>query len=310
MADRDIAVRNTLGFVTAHLATAPGRRILEVGCGRGDVALGLGQADYDVVAVDSSAECVESAAAKGVDARQARWPEFHESGFDAVLFTRSLHHMHELAGALDKAVEVLNPSGLLIVEDFDYAGATPSHANWIAHIARLVEAAGSRFAEGSLCRLMLESGGDLEVWRQQHDHDLHDAETMRDEIDRRLELRESADAPYLYRYFVEGLETEDIVGILESVLELECAMGELNGLVDRAAFRGAVLACRVGVQHCINDDGTSHLDSLHERSRRSHCRGDQRCVLPLQVLAVEARVQHEGIAPAGRHDQPLRCRTL
>lgn len=150
------------------------------------------------------------------------------SGFDAVLFTRSLHHVHELDLGLDKVVDVLNPSGLLIVEDFSYTGATPSHAQWIASIARLVQATGQRFVEGSLCQLMLDSGGNLDVWRRQHDHDLHDAKTMSDEIRRRLRMLESANALYLYRYFVEALEAEDTAGILESVLELESGMGELD----------------------------------------------------------------------------------
>jgi 2-polyprenyl-3-methyl-5-hydroxy-6-metoxy-1,4-benzoquinol methylase len=49
-----IGFRSTARFVLDHLP-APPSRVLEVGCGSGELALHLAAADYEVVAIDPEA---------------------------------------------------------------------------------------------------------------------------------------------------------------------------------------------------------------------------------------------------------------
>jgi SAM-dependent methyltransferase len=83
------------------------RRILEVGCGTGELAARLSKDAYSVVAIDSDRDSVAAAQRLGVNARVATWPDFDEGHFDAVLFTRSLHHIHPLDESVRHAADSL-----------------------------------------------------------------------------------------------------------------------------------------------------------------------------------------------------------
>jgi len=73
------------------------RRILEVGCGTGELAACLSNDGYAIIAIDSEPDWIAAAQQLGVDAHVATWPDFHKGRFDdAILFTRSLHHIHPL----------------------------------------------------------------------------------------------------------------------------------------------------------------------------------------------------------------------
>ena len=90
----DIPTNETVAFVTPHLR--PGCRILEVGAGRGEVARRLRAAGHSVTAIDSSADAVRAAADDGIEVTHADFMEFQADPFDAVVFTRSLHHLNPL----------------------------------------------------------------------------------------------------------------------------------------------------------------------------------------------------------------------
>jgi SAM-dependent methyltransferase len=92
------------------------RRILEVGCGTGGLAARLSNDGYSVVAVDCDSDSVAAARRLHVDARIATWPNFGDGQFDAILFTRSLHHIHPLAESIKHAAGSLVAGGLIIVE--------------------------------------------------------------------------------------------------------------------------------------------------------------------------------------------------
>src|SRR2546421_485475 len=114
-----VALHGTLDFVQQHLPQAPGR-LLEVGCGSGELSALLQKAGHHVIALDSDAAMIEQARQLGIDARVAVWPDFEEARFDAILFTRSLHHITDLPGAVSQAHRLLAPGGTLLVEDFAY----------------------------------------------------------------------------------------------------------------------------------------------------------------------------------------------
>jgi SAM-dependent methyltransferase len=124
MRTSDLPTAQTLAFVRAH-APPPPARVREVGCGDGALASRLQGVGYRVVAVDSSEAAVAAAVRRGLDARAARWPDFEESSFDLVLFTRSLHHIHPLDGAVARARHLLARAGRVLVEDFAFNEVAP-----------------------------------------------------------------------------------------------------------------------------------------------------------------------------------------
>ena len=108
-------------FVLSQLPSAPGR-VLEVGCGSGDLALAMADAGYDIVAIDPGAP-------EGGIFRRTTIEAFVEPGpFDAVVASLSLHHVHDLPGALDKLVRLLR--GPLVVNEFAWERLEPMTREW------------------------------------------------------------------------------------------------------------------------------------------------------------------------------------
>jgi SAM-dependent methyltransferase len=91
----------------AVLAAQP-RRVLEVGCGRGEFAERLGAAGIAVVAVDQSAHMVELTRARGVEARIADVEvlPFADDEFDLVVANFMLYHVADVDGALSELARV------------------------------------------------------------------------------------------------------------------------------------------------------------------------------------------------------------
>jgi SAM-dependent methyltransferase len=102
--------------VAAAAAAAP-RRILEVGCGWGELAEWLArETRAEVVATDLSPRMVELARERGVDARIAdvRALPFDDGSFDAAVAAWMLYHVPELDDAVAELERVLRPGGTLI----------------------------------------------------------------------------------------------------------------------------------------------------------------------------------------------------
>jgi SAM-dependent methyltransferase len=170
--------RYTYDFVERFLP-AECRRILEVGCGRGELAASLSNIGYSVVAIDSDPESVAAARSLGVDAHVAIWPDC----FDAVLFTRSLHHIHPLDESIRRAANSLAHEGCVIVEDFAYESVDEKTLRWFTSALRLLEATGSLDANNGFLEKVLSKTETLKAWRQNHENELHTAT----EIDAQLE---------------------------------------------------------------------------------------------------------------------------
>lgn len=142
-------------FVLAELP-APPARVLEVGCGEGDLARALVAAGYDVLAIDPEAP-------EGRLFQRTTIEKLDDPGpFTAVVASRSLHHVHQLEAALDKVVSLLAPSGRIVIDDFAWerldetsaAAVGIDHAAWreehsgLHTSAAMLEALTRRFPDG------------------------------------------------------------------------------------------------------------------------------------------------------------------
>lgn len=108
-------------FVLSQLDPPP-RRVLEIGCGRGELARAVSERGYDMLAIDPEAPA-------GPIFRRTTIEAFDEPGpFDAVVASLSLHHVHELGAALDKIVRFLR--GPLILNEHAWDRLEPMTRDW------------------------------------------------------------------------------------------------------------------------------------------------------------------------------------
>jgi SAM-dependent methyltransferase len=97
-------------------AIAP-RRVLEVGCGWGELAEWIARdTGAEVVAIDLSPRMVELAQERGVDARVADLQQlpFADGEFDLVVAAWMLYHVPDLERGIGELARVLRPGGRLV----------------------------------------------------------------------------------------------------------------------------------------------------------------------------------------------------
>ena len=177
-----------LEFVRAALPPPPAR-VLEVGCGQGELARALDAAGYDVVAIDPEAP-------EGPIFRCVRLEELAEDEtYDAAVASRSLHHVGDLGGALDKLARLAR---LLVLDEFAWDRLDQTTTDWYSGQFSVLKAAGQEPHEL----------GTLEEWEVEH-AGLHGYDALRRELDARFEQRLFEWTPYLYRY-LGGPATEEL----------------------------------------------------------------------------------------------------
>lgn len=203
-----IATRYTYDFVTSNLPRGAAR-ILEVGCGDGALAVLLRADGLEVTAIDSDPEAVKAAITAGISARLATWPAPMEGKFDAVLFTRSLHHIQAIDEAVAAARDALLPKGRIIVEDFRAEGGSEKSARWFTHFVRAL------IADGAVAASLDELIEKLDP----ADHDLHSSSTIAGAL-RGFEV-EATEAAYYFRYLEPLLRQPDMAqALLDQELSL------------------------------------------------------------------------------------------
>jgi SAM-dependent methyltransferase len=214
----------TYDFIKRFLP--PGcHRILEVGCGTGEVAACLTQDGYGVIAIDSDRDSVAAARQLGADARVATWPDFDEGRFDAVLFIRSLHHIHPLDESVRHAANNLVEGGVIIVEDFAYESPDEKTLRWFSSAIRLIEATGLLIVSDEFQHRVLSKTETVKAWRQSHEEELHTAAEIAahlEKVSRRV-IRESA--AYYFRYIASAITAaEKRDAILQTFAEQEVTL--------------------------------------------------------------------------------------
>ncbi|MGH2995478.1 MAG: class I SAM-dependent methyltransferase [Gaiellaceae bacterium] len=178
-------------FVLAQLPPAPAR-VLEVGCGKGSLARALAGAGHDVTAIDPEAP-------EGPIFRRVALEDFAEPGpFDAVVASRSLHHLPDLAEAIDRIATLLRTSGVLVLSDFAKERLEGPTAEWYYRQRLALAAAGGKEAPRSFDACLTEEHAEI-----------HGFEDMRREVDRRCSERFFAWVPYLHEE-LKGAVSEEL----------------------------------------------------------------------------------------------------
>lgn len=213
----------TKEFVRRSLP-AGARRILEVGCGTGELAASLSSDGLAVVAIDCDSDSVAAAQRLGVDARVAIWPGFEEDRFDAVLFSRSLHHIHPLNEAVERAARSLVPNGRIIVEDFAYEEADERTLRWFVSVIDALDSANQLVKDDHFLSGVRSKTETLTVWRESHESDLHAATDIFVRIREVFGNVSREDVPYFFRYLAGAMvPTADSDRIFKEIAAQETA---------------------------------------------------------------------------------------
>lgn len=92
-----------------------GKRVLEVGCGRGfllQVMQGLGA---DAVGIDANPQAIATGVARGMAVGDAENLDQPDASFDAVVSVHTIEHLPDLDRALSEMVRVLKPDGRMLL---------------------------------------------------------------------------------------------------------------------------------------------------------------------------------------------------
>jgi SAM-dependent methyltransferase len=239
----EFSALSTSEFVLGHVK--PGRRLLDVGFGQASILSNLAKGGLNVIGVEKDQDKVEAALKLGLDVVHA---DFKTLGadqfepFDAILFSRVLHHMEPLRHTVGNILKLLKGDGLILVEDFCYERVDARTCSWLFPIARMLAEKhndnGHHAWLTSLDLLSCESPEAfvqeaLSTWQVHHEEKHHIApfehikSVMSDEFDFLFEQR----VPYLFRYLCDLLpDTADGGTTARQLAHWEAALAETGAI--------------------------------------------------------------------------------
>lgn len=211
-------------FVREHVPPSPAN-VLEIGCGSlGGCVPALLEGGYAAIGVDRHAP--DGAAYRRIDFEQH---EPHQP-VDAIVASRSLHHVADLGDVLDRAAATLQPDGVIIVVEWARERCDEDTADWC-----FARAGTSGTGEpGWLQRRRDEWAASGQTWEEyfeawaQREH-LHNGDRIVRELDARFDRRLCDYGPYFFA---------DLAGIAEEDEQAAIAAGEIQA--TRIRYVGAV----------------------------------------------------------------------
>jgi SAM-dependent methyltransferase len=101
----------------ANVAKLPAGRLLDVGCGRGDVGAQFVDRGWEAVGVEPSPEACTAARGRGLDARAGTLAsvELEPGAYDVAVFRHSLEHVVDPVSDMRRTCEALRAGGVAIV---------------------------------------------------------------------------------------------------------------------------------------------------------------------------------------------------
>ena len=111
-------VHGLAGGVLEWLSAQPGERILDLGCGDGQLTQRISSAGVWVTGVDASPDMVAAARSRGIAAQEASAEllPFGNQSFDAVFSNAALHWVRGQDAMLGEVRRVLKPGGRFVAE--------------------------------------------------------------------------------------------------------------------------------------------------------------------------------------------------
>jgi SAM-dependent methyltransferase len=111
-------VHEMAGGVLEWLAAQPGERILDIGCGDGQLTRGIADSGASVIGIDSSPAMVTAARGRGVKADKgpAEKLPYPDHIFEAVFSNAALHWVRGQDEMLSEVHRVLRPGGRFVAE--------------------------------------------------------------------------------------------------------------------------------------------------------------------------------------------------
>lgn len=185
----------------------PPAEALDLGCGpQGGFVPMLLSEGHSAVGVDPRAPA-------GAEYRQVPFERYEPSGrLDAVIASTSLHHVADLAAALDRISDLLAPGGVLIVVEWAWERVDEATARWC------FERLGDETGGGWLLNRKREWEASAASWDAYftawaRGHGLHSSDEIFGELDRRFERRLAADGPYFYAELAGVNEADELAAI-------------------------------------------------------------------------------------------------
>jgi SAM-dependent methyltransferase len=216
--------RRVEGFVLGRIGASPAR-VLEVGCGEGELARALDRAGHSVTAIDPHAPVPQGERqAEGPVFRGVGIEEFSEPGpFDHVVAVLSLHHVEDLSGAVDKMAGLLRAGGSLVVVEFAWDRLDRHTARWAmrrlpethssGHTSWLERCRGALTGQSHDGAEGYHAATEANVARWAREHGLHDSRHLREALARRFTVTLFEWGPYLYQDLDHTSEADELEAI-------------------------------------------------------------------------------------------------
>jgi SAM-dependent methyltransferase len=216
MGEPDTWQRRVEEFVLGQIGDSP-TRVLEVGCGDGELARTLARVGYSVTAIDPQAP-------EGPIFRRTRIEEFTDPAqFDHIVAILSLHHVEDLGMAVSNMADLLRAGGTLVVVEFAWDRIDEATAEWALERLPVASPKEKPSWLGRRCQKWARGGGrETRVRAESYfaewasEEGFHSSLLIRDELGRRFVERFFEWVPYLYPELREDVSESDESAAIEA----------------------------------------------------------------------------------------------